>query len=365
MALPPLHAAWLERLLGETIPEEPLATCDDCAMTCGRGEAATDTPDALGTFDPAIKCCTYLPELHNFLVGGVLSDPDPAAAEGRATVEARIDARVAVTPLGLSRSRAYDAVYRTQGAGDFGRTQSFRCPHHLPDGRCGVWRHRESTCSTWFCKYERGRVGSDSWRAVQKVLAALERALAQHCLLELDPGPRALETCLTNPQPKPLDGVQDPAAHAAVWGRWAGREREYYRECARIVAGLEPERLLALGGVELQGLLRLARGARERLQAPLPGRLRPALYQVVQPGERTTRVVTYSPLDPLELPTVLLEVLHLFAGRGLDEALEAIRAARGVRVTPALVQRLVDFGLLVAAPEPAAAAAEQQPATSG
>lgn len=347
MALPPLHAEWLLRLLGETIPEEPLATCDDCAMLCASG--ADEAPQGLGTFDPAIKCCTYLPELQNFLVGGVLADPDPAAAEGRATVEARIEARVAVTPLGLGRPRAYDVVYRSQAAGDFGRTHSFRCPHYLPDGRCGVWRHRESTCSTWFCKYERGRAGADSWRAVQRILAALERALARHCLLELDPGPRALEVCLTNPQPQPLDGVQDPAAHAAVWGRWAGREREYYRECARIVGALAPERLLALGGVELEGLLRLARAARERLQAPLPEQLRPSLYQVAQPGERTTRVVTYSPLDPLELPTVLLEVLHLFAGRSLDDALEAIRAARGVRVTPALVQRLIDFGLLAPA----------------
>ena len=40
------------------------------------------------------KCCTYLPDLPNFLVGRILEDPDPALAPGRASVERRIDARV-------------------------------------------------------------------------------------------------------------------------------------------------------------------------------------------------------------------------------------------------------------------------------
>ena len=37
-------------------------------------------------FEPSTKCCTFLPELPNFLVGAMLADTDPAAAEGRASV---------------------------------------------------------------------------------------------------------------------------------------------------------------------------------------------------------------------------------------------------------------------------------------
>ena len=62
-------------------------------------------PAAAGAlvFAAETKCCTYVPEVPNFLVGRILDDPDPAFAPGRATVNQRIDARVSVTPLGLGR----------------------------------------------------------------------------------------------------------------------------------------------------------------------------------------------------------------------------------------------------------------------
>lgn len=347
--LPPHHAAWLDALLGGQPPEERLATCSDCAM-CPAAGAAPVT--GLATYDPAIKCCTYLPELANFLVGRALRDEDPAAAEGRATLEARIDAGVAVTPLGLSRPRGYEVLYKNQAPSDFGRTNSFRCPHYLADGRCGVWRHRESTCATWYCKHERGKTGALYWRALHRLLQATERALAQHCLLELDPGSRALELCLTAPQAEGLDGVHSPEARAALWGRWAGRERDFYRECARLVDGLSWEQVLALGGPELRALARLAREAHARLsQDELPQRLRVGSFQVAAVGPRTTRVVSYSPIDPIELPAALMAVLPWFDGRPTQEAVESIARERKLGLTPALIQRLVDFQVLVDAGE--------------
>jgi hypothetical protein len=58
-------------------------------------------------FNAETKCCTYLPALYNFLVGSILTDKDPAFAVGRASVEARLDAQVEVTPLGLGMSRPF------------------------------------------------------------------------------------------------------------------------------------------------------------------------------------------------------------------------------------------------------------------
>src|SRR5438034_10877336 len=84
--LPPLYAAWMDQLLAGPIPPESEATCHDCAM-CNQGTEAS-SPNGPGYyFSPQTKCCTYLPELHNFLVGRILSDDDPASATGRATVE--------------------------------------------------------------------------------------------------------------------------------------------------------------------------------------------------------------------------------------------------------------------------------------
>ena len=60
-------------------------------------------------FNPNVKCCSYLPELWNFLVGGLLDDEhaDPA---GRASIEARIDSGAGVTPLCLGQTPTYRAA---------------------------------------------------------------------------------------------------------------------------------------------------------------------------------------------------------------------------------------------------------------
>jgi hypothetical protein len=144
--LPPLYARWMAELLAGPIPDETAATCDRCAMC---------VPDAARSFRPDTKCCTFLPTLHNFLVGRVLADSDPESATGRATVIARMQKKVGVNPLGLGPTRAHNLIYEDGGHAVFGKSRALLCPHYL-DGMCGVWKHRESTCATWFCKYVRG-----------------------------------------------------------------------------------------------------------------------------------------------------------------------------------------------------------------
>ena len=150
--LPPLFAGWMDVLLPGPIPAERNATCDRCAML-----PPTPSEGETGFFySPSTKCCTYLPELANFLVGRILSDGDPEAAAGRATIEARIAKGVGVTPLALHRTPGTTLLYRAS-PGSLARPSRCAAPHYLEDGgRCGVWRHRESTCATWFCKYGRG-----------------------------------------------------------------------------------------------------------------------------------------------------------------------------------------------------------------
>lgn len=115
-------------------------------------------------FDPQVKCCTYLPELPNFLVGRILADEDPALAVGRATVEKRLQAGVAVTPLGLDRTPFYDLLYQHADTA-FGRSHTLRCPHYIEEGGlCGIWQHRNSVCATWFCKHVRGAMGFRFWK---------------------------------------------------------------------------------------------------------------------------------------------------------------------------------------------------------
>src|SRR5262245_42546607 len=83
VSLPSLYARWIADLLAAPIPEETIATCDNCVMC---------KPDAVTplVFRPEVKCCTYLPQLPNFIVGRILTDDRPSNSDGRATVVERI-----------------------------------------------------------------------------------------------------------------------------------------------------------------------------------------------------------------------------------------------------------------------------------
>lgn len=353
--LPPLYAEWMGQVLSGPIPAESKATCHDCAMCAPAG----GTPAATLLFDPATKCCTYLPKLWNFLVGRILDDRSPEAAVGRASVERRIDAGIAVTPLGLEQTPVFGVLYQ-HVPGSFGRTRSLRCPHYLEEsGGCGVWRHRESTCATWFCKHERGEVGKDFWSALHALLVSVEIELARWCAVELDLGSEALGQ-LFPPRARPapplstpedFDGRKDLAVQRLRWGRWAGREREFYFAAARLVAPLDWAAIEGIGGTEIKARVALVRTAHARLiSKSVPDGLKRAPIQLEFHGRLASRVQTYSEIDPLDLPNELIGVLSCFDGRPTAEVLAEIAGETGLELTPGLVRRLADFGILRPAP---------------
>lgn len=357
--LPPLYARWMDDLLAAPVPAETNATCGDCVMVLP--EHPHGGPES---YRRDTKCCTFLPELWSFLVGGVLLDePEPGspADRGRRSVEARLDAGLAVTPLGLGKTRLHATLYGAGLAGTFGKARALRCPHYLEEdgGLCGVWRHRESTCATWFCKHTRGATSKEFYKHLHQLLMGVERALAAWCALELDLDADALAS-LYEPyaakMPRPmtgrdLDGEPDPAALRRAWGRWLGREREYYAECARRVAALSWAEVAAIGGAPVHVFARLTRHAHARLlDDTVPEHLVAGLVQIMPSRRGRRRVVGYSGLDALDLPEVVPEVLHDFDGRPTTEVLEEIRRTHRVRLDPALVRKLADFGVLVPAP---------------
>ena len=222
----PLQKKWMDELIGP-VPKETSATCDSCVKLTPPGEA----PGA-DDYHPLTKCCTYLPMLHNFLVGALIDDRDPDLAEGKATVEARIDAGEAVTPLGLYATEEYLSRY-SAGTG-FGKDPTLRCPHYLHHrgGACGVWRHRESTCSTWYCRHDRGEPDRRFWReGIAPLLRTAELALAKWCAEYL--------------------GASD-----CEWGRWKGQPRALYRAAAPLAAKLSWAEVEAIGGDEVKRLAR-------------------------------------------------------------------------------------------------------------
>jgi hypothetical protein len=317
-------------------------------------------PDSEQFFHPDTKCCTYTPEIPNFLVGRILDDADPALAPGRSSVERRIDARVGVTPLGLVRPPVQALLYQQSMPAGFGHAAALRCPHYRADGggTCGIWRHRNGVCSTWFCKHGRGATGQRFWQALEQLLAIVERNLTRWCLLEIGVDSEVLARLLprgsdrgrdgTSLDAAGLDGAVSEASYRALWGSWRGRERELFHRAGALVDDLRWADVARIGGATVDALARIVAGAHHHHGADaVPARLAVGAFSVVLTGRERVRVVSYSDYDPLELPRLLVDVLPYFDGRPTAEAVRHIRAERHVNVQPDLLRRLVDFGILV------------------
>jgi hypothetical protein len=355
--LPALHDAWLRAVTGAAPPEESAATCERCAMCQHPGEP----PPLAGAFSAETKCCTYTPRLPSFVVGRILADGDgdAAAVHGRETVRARLAERIDATPLALEKPRAYQLIYShaTAGGGGsaFGRSLDLRCPHFVAaSGGCGIWRHRETVCATWFCKHVRGAVGRDFWQAARRYLRAVEDALAWHAALELGIAGEALARLTAQGDAADvldaasLGGPPDEAELEARWGDWAGREASFYLAAWEAVRGLGAEDVRRLGGVVLEAHARVVRAAAERLAAssPVPTRAHArGLTVLASDGDRCA-VGTYSPYDPVELPRALVPALSRFDGRPTAVVLAELEREDGLSLTEDLLSRLADFGVL-------------------
>jgi hypothetical protein len=341
-ALPPLYAPWIEEVLGGPVPEERHATCSACAMC--RPTNANAATASLTEFDPEIKCCTYVPTLPNFLVGMVLEDDDPAAAAGRESVEQRIAAGIGVTPLGLQTDPRYALIYKHAGGPLFGQPGGFRCPHYQREGGlCGIWRHRNAVCATWFCKHERGAVGRHFWDAVRRLLTMMERHLALWAATELGEELAGLGPALLPYFATTLGPATNP------WGPgWVARSPDFYRASAGLVAPLTGSEVRDIGGPELLVIAGQVRAAYGALQNDsMPAYLRLAAVGSCLRADGRHAVPGYSPHDMPILPEPVARALDRFDGRNpTEQVCEELSRECGTPIDRPAVLRLVDFGVL-------------------
>jgi hypothetical protein len=356
--LPPLYAPWTASVCGGPIPQETLATCDRCAMVHREGGEASRHGSF---FDPVSVCCTFFPALPNFLVGRVLADRSLRATPVHRMVRERRVAEALVTPLGISPPPKYRLVYSHNLLG-FGNDPGLRCPCLTQTGskdspRCAIWRHRQSTCTTWFCKFSRGAVGRNFWQALRDLLHSVEHCLTWWCVLQLGFPADALKRLASFEADRPvlagaacrgrLDRDLGGDDYDGCWGPWKGREASFYKAAGRLVAGLTWAQVVRIGGPEIALRARLSQEAYQDLVSDdTPERLRLGDFRVLAIGRERSRVVGYSHFDPIEVPNALLRVLHAFDGRATARAVAAIAEEERLELTPGLVRKLVDHGIL-------------------
>jgi hypothetical protein len=332
--LPPRYAQWLSELVSGTLPEEHAATCSRCAMQ------AAAVPEGY-RFRSDAKCCTYVPAIVNFLVGALLRDLPPGP--GRDSLERRVATGVC-TPHGVDVTDDERQRYaRLVEADMFGRDPDLRCPHYIHEagGLCGVWRHRNAVCATWYCKHDRGAAGQRFWRAAEALLTLVERELSHWCACQV-------LYSVPPPAPAPAPAPGDDDDDMPEWHAWSAHAAAYYRESAALVDELSWDEVRTIAGPELTPLIAELREAHAALAAEAPEPLVPGLVRISRRGPTTTRVVTYSDSDAIDLPSELVALLPRFDGRPTDVVLAEL-AGEGVVLTPALVARLVDFAVLAPA----------------
>ncbi len=346
----------MEKLLGGDIPAETKATCDDCAM-CDKGPE-TSVPDGY-YFKPDVKCWSYVPYLPNVRIGGVLSDQDPSLATGKERIRQRIQARKAVTPFGMGQPPGYDRKYRKEWA-TFGRNRSLICPFFVDEGggKCSVWKYRESTCTTWFCKFVRGKTGHEFWKSLQHLLHWIEKALSRWCAKELkldSPGLRRVFT--GSGKDRGIDGPfrmfqlneeGNAERHREVWGNWNGREEEFYRESARLAAELSWTQVVEITGQQTAYTAMVVQEAYRKLvsrEIPVDIRLGSFRKDPLEPGK--WQIITHSPIDPVAMPQDILDLLvRFFDGRSTQEALDTMLEEENTQFSEDLLHQLIDWGIL-------------------
>ena len=133
-----------------------------------------------------------------------------------------------------------------------------------------------------------------------------------------------------------------------VWGRWSGREQEFYKQCSRLVETLSWQEVYTIGGADAQLVARLTREAYTKLLSDsIPKSLKVGRWKKVNVlSPDSYRIWSYNRYDPVDLPRFVMEALPYFDGRPTDEALQTIAVEKGVQIDTAYLRKLTDFGIL-------------------
>lgn len=348
--LPPIYRPLVDRFFDKSKIEETRATCDNCAM-CHSGDR--ESPVAMEYFRPDTKCCTYFPQLPNYLVGAILADRSPGSEEGRRRVREQIRGRMGATPHYLSRPRKTSLILQHYSAG-FGRAQSLRCPYfdlENPERSCTIWSHRETICMTYYCKYVGGQRGFDFWIALKNYLGFAQRRLVKAAAVAVD---AELVEPTFGPNELTLEDIDDlppkESDYARWWGPWVGREEEFYVRCHDWLKSTTRE-AFALNvdddehGKKYFDAVVATYDKHESKLLPLNlvrnGRMRESHVQ----GKVV--VTTYHRYDSFALDEDLYEVVGLFRAEETVEQNLARLRTEGIELAPELVEYLFAAGVLV------------------
>lgn len=310
-------------------------------------------------FSKNSKCCTHYPNLPNYLVGGLLSNKSFELETGRSRIRKTIQSRIGVTPHGILCPRKYLLLLKNTENKFFGRSKLLICPFYEREKKiCTIRPFRNAICNTWFCKYSAGEDGRSFWVALKSYLNGVEKTLVQYALQkkrwdpqknippEFSDGPLTLREVDDQPS--------DPKTYRDLWGDWAGREEDLYKETFRLVSALRPKSFEKISGISQKILLEEVKmRQRDLLKPKLPKILirNPNLH-AEKKGDDSYHLVGYSLLDPFMVSKRVYDLLDFFDGRRtLKETCRLIRQHRGAAPDKELLTLLCQYRILLSTKE--------------
>ncbi len=314
--LPDFYKRFLPRFFENESPEETASSCSDCSMM----NSDPSMPEIV-SFSPSIKCCTHYPNLPNYMVGALLSDRNPALNEGRLRIRGLINKGVAVMPHGIMMPEKYQLLLKSS-TDSFGRASSIICPYFDSErGTCTLWPFHGAVCNTWFCKYSSGEDGRLFWISLRNYLLHVEKVLELYTLQKT--GFDASQIIIQQKGVRPLSAFEidgkkpDQKTYERIWGKWAGREEEFYKETYSIVKGLNRRQVKNLSGIIGEVLLQDVMKKRQKIVKPkLPAVLKRNPRLVV---EKTTGdeyiLISYSEFDPIGISGRIYKIIDFFDGK--------------------------------------------------
>ena len=340
---------FLPEFFQKAVPEETASTCSDCAMWVEPGEGTSSSIQ----FSRETKCCTFYPNLPNYLVGALLSQEETYLKKGKERVDKLIYSRVGITPLGIRRSRKYELLVR-KARSAFGKTQSMVCPFfEQKEGLCTIYPFWNGTCSTWFCKYNAGYDGQAFWLALRNYIRRLEKVLAQYAAHKNGFEARYIIMPKTDTEPwteRTLDDLPvDDVTYKKTWQRWSGRERDFFKETYERIKGLSKDDFRYIGGITQDILLKDLEKKRRKLIHPLlPKRLKYNQNLIVEKTREGEYILSgYSSYDPIKVSKRIYNMLDFFDGyRSNEDAFGLIFEHVGIEPSKDLLLKLYQFRIL-------------------
>jgi len=335
---------WVSQCLSHPVLKETRSDCRNCPMA-----KKTEFKDEI-VFKNETRCCNYIPKLSNFQVGNILLDERPAMAKGRALIAKRIANRRGATPLGLYPDTNEKAAYWALTEYDkVGQSDELACPYWVKgEYPCSIWQYRPSTCATWFCRHQRGQTSKNFWLKLEQLLRTLEHALSYHCLSKMELSPTSLDLLFPHHDDEPATDMENDQNYRAVWSEWMGKEFAFFKACAKVTHTLSWKEITRIAGADFHIKLESVVEAERFMNGFID-----SIPDILVPGEFCatgssvgTRVISYSKLDPLNIPISLMMALDLFDGRGQQEVLRDIQKKGKLKIDQRTLMALYDFGIL-------------------